>query len=80
VTDQTGGSRPAADAPPDLLEAIVAATRRIVEVRSAAVPLAELAARADAVPPPSGRFLAAVASPGRLNVIAECKRRSPSRV
>jgi len=79
VTEQTGGSRPAADAPPDLLEAIVAATRRIVEVRSAAVPLAELAARADAVPPSSGRFLGAVTSPGRLNVIAECKRRSPSK-
>jgi len=79
VTEQTGGSRPAADAPPDLLEAIVAATPRIVEVRSAAVPLAELAARADAVPPSSGRFLGAVASPGRLNVIAECKRRSPSK-
>ena len=79
MTDQTGGSRPAADATPDLLEAIVAATRRIVEVRSAAVPLAELAARADAVPPPSGRFLGAVTSPGRLNVIAECKRRSPSK-
>ena len=79
MTDQAGGSRPAAGAPPDLLEAIVAATRRIVEVRSAAVPLAELAARADAVPPSSGRFLGAVTSPGRLNVIAECKRRSPSK-
>jgi indole-3-glycerol phosphate synthase len=47
----------------DLLATIVAATRRIVEVRQEREPLAQLAGRAD----------------DRVNVIAECKRRSPSK-
>jgi indole-3-glycerol phosphate synthase len=63
----------------DLLATIVAATRRIVDVRQAAEPLARLAERAAAVPTASGRFEAALASPGSVNIIAECKRRSPSR-
>jgi len=63
----------------DLLETIVAATRRIVEVREAAEPAAVLERRADAVRREAGRFHAALARPGTLNVIAECKRRSPSR-
>ena len=63
----------------DLLEAIVAATRRSVEVRESREPLAGLAARAEARRPRSDRFRAALAAPGRVNVIAECKRRSPSR-
>jgi indole-3-glycerol phosphate synthase len=64
---------------PDLLAAIVAATQRIVAVRSAQVPLAELERRASLVEPRSGSFADAVSRTDRLNVIAECKRRSPSR-
>lgn len=63
----------------DLLATIVAATRRIVEVRSEREPLAAVAARAERTPPPSGRFRHALDRRDRLNVIAECKRRSPSR-
>ena len=64
---------------PDLLGAIVAATRRIVEVRAREVPLAQMERRASKVTPNPGRFKGALAQTGRLNVIAECKRRSPSR-
>jgi len=64
---------------PDLLAAIVAATHRIVAVRSAEVPLAELERRASAVDRRQGSFAAALSRTDRLNVIAECKRRSPSR-
>ena len=63
----------------DLLETIVAATRRIVETRQQAEPFAALAARAAAAPSRAGRFTAALARTDRINVIAECKRRSPSR-
>ena len=64
---------------PDLLAAIVAATRRIVDVRSARVPLGEVDRRAAAVEPRRGIFKAALEHDDRINVIAECKRRSPSR-
>jgi len=63
----------------DLLETIVAATRRIIEVRQAAEPLAALAVRAHAASPHRGRLYDALAGTNRLNVIAECKRRSPSK-
>jgi len=63
----------------DLLATIVAATRRIVEVRSGRETLAAVAARAEAKPSPSGRFRQALERRDRVNVIAECKRRSPSR-
>ena len=77
----------------DLLGTIVAATRRIVAVREEREPLAALRERvirrADASKSPvspggaldarGGRFLAALARRDRINVIAECKRRSPSR-
>ena len=63
----------------DLLEAIVAATRRIVAVREAEEPLAALAERAGAVASRKGRFEAALSRADGYNVIAECKRRSPSR-
>lgn len=82
MTDASAVARPGApDARPsaDLLATIVAATRRIVSVREAREPLAALARRADTVTPLSGRFRAALARPDRVNVIAECKRRSPSR-
>jgi indole-3-glycerol phosphate synthase len=68
-----------AAAAPDLLGAIVAATRRIVSIRSEREPIAALATRAEARDVRPGRFATAVADRGRMNVIAECKRRSPSR-
>ena len=63
----------------DLLETIVAATRRIVEVRAAEEPIAVLERRAAAQPSRKGRFEAALAGCDGVNVIAETKRRSPSR-
>jgi indole-3-glycerol phosphate synthase len=63
----------------DLLETIVAATRRIVEVRLLEEPMAVLAERVARMPSKGGRFQAALSSAGGFNVIAECKRRSPSR-
>ena len=63
----------------DLLETIVAATRRIVEVRQRDEPIAALAERAGAQPPRKGRFEAALSRGDGYNIIAECKRRSPSR-
>lgn len=66
-------------APPDLLAAIVACARRIVEVRRAAEPMAALERRAEAAAPRGDAFVEALSRADRLNVIAECKRRSPSR-
>jgi indole-3-glycerol phosphate synthase len=63
----------------DLLETIIAATRRTVEVRMARESPMDLRRRADRVTPRPGAFRAALAKAGRVNVIAECKRRSPSR-
>jgi indole-3-glycerol phosphate synthase len=63
----------------DLLATIVAGTRRIVEVRQTREPLEAIAQRAAGVVLDGGRFEAAVSSVDRINVIAECKRRSPSR-
>jgi indole-3-glycerol phosphate synthase len=63
----------------DLLVTIVAGTRRIVEVREAQEPRAELEKRAAAISSRRGRFQAALAQVDRVNVVAECKRRSPSR-
>ena len=63
----------------DLLVTMVAATRRIVEVRQAREPLSALAERASAAPSRAGRLQAALSRPDGLNVIAECKRRSPAR-
>jgi indole-3-glycerol phosphate synthase len=64
---------------PDLLAAIVAATRRSVDTRSGQVPIGEVDKRAAAVEPRRGAFRQALERRGHLNVIAECKRRSPSR-
>jgi len=76
-----GGHQPSTDRRPtaDLLATIVAGTRRIVEVRQAREPLEAIAQRAASVVFDAGRFEAAVSSVDRINVIAECKRRSPSR-
>jgi indole-3-glycerol phosphate synthase len=66
-------------AAPDLLRAIVAATRRVTAVRREREPLDRLEARAARKAPHGHRFAAALGAAGRVNVIAECKRRSPSK-
>src|SRR5450756_536520 len=63
----------------DLLGAIVAATRRTVELRRTRDPLDLMAAAADRRCPEGDRFVERLSRPSGLNVIAECKRRSPSR-
>jgi indole-3-glycerol phosphate synthase len=64
----------------DLLATIVAATRRIVEVRRSQESFATLVRRSRRRPDlGSGSFRAALQRTDRLNVIGECKRRSPSR-
>jgi indole-3-glycerol phosphate synthase len=66
-------------APPDLLATIVAAARRITEVRAGTIPLA-MVERAAANRRPNGAgFVAALRDGPSPRVIAECKRRSPSR-
>jgi indole-3-glycerol phosphate synthase len=64
---------------PDLLAAIVAGTRRRVEAARSREPLADLERRAAERQPDAAGFRAALSRASRLNVIAECKRRSPSR-
>jgi len=73
-----GPQSPAAP-PADLLATILAATRRIVADRQTAEPLSVLAERAALVASRSGRFRSALGRLDMVNVIAECKRRSPSR-
>jgi indole-3-glycerol phosphate synthase len=63
----------------DLLETIVAATRRIVEVREARESMGDLLHRAGKRPARPGRLRSALSRTDRVNLIAECKRRSPSR-
>lgn len=78
---------PPGPATADLLSTIVAATRRIVEVREQREPLSALAARAEKRDASTGRFRAALTADGPQavpersapRIIAECKRRSPSR-
>jgi len=74
----------------DLLATIVAATRRIIDVRQQREPMATVAARAERRDLTPGRFRSALTGvpaetpagntshPAR-RIIAECKRRSPSR-
>ena len=64
---------------PDLLATIVAATKRIIEVRREREPLSALEARAAAHAPRGAAFEHGLRIEGRINVIAECKRRSPSK-
>ena len=68
---------------PDLLGTIVAATRRTVEVRAERESLSQLRDRADSIVAgertPRASFFDALSRTDRLNVIAECKRRSPSK-
>ena len=64
---------------PDLLEAIVAATRARVASAIAREPRAQLERRAMATTPAGEQFAARLSRPDAVNIIAECKRRSPSR-
>ena len=64
---------------PDLLRTIVAATERITAVRRERESCAILEGRAAQASPAGDRFERALAAQDRVNVIAECKRRSPSK-
>lgn len=64
---------------PNLLATIVAATRQSVRERERSCPMGDLASEAAVKNRDERRFLGALTEPGRLNVIAECKGRSPSR-
>ncbi len=64
---------------PDLLRAIVDGTRRITEVRREREPTAALEKRAALRAADGARFERELGTAGRVNVIAECKRRSPSK-
>ncbi len=67
-------------ATPDLLAAIVAATRRDIVVRQQAESCDRIGARVAAGRSPDGAaFTRQLGRAGSVNVIAECKRRSPSR-
>ena len=66
-------------AAPDLLRTIVAATERITAVRRERETRAALEKRAAQALPAGAGFEAALAPRGRVNIIAECKRRSPSK-
>lgn len=64
---------------PDLLEAIIGATRARVDAAIAREPHASVERRAMARTPKGDEFAARLSRGGSINVIAECKRRSPSR-
>lgn len=64
---------------PDLLEAIVGATRSRVAAAIAREPRSVVERRAMARIPQSAAFVERLSRGGSVNVIAECKRRSPSR-
>ena len=69
----------AVTAAPDLLATIVSAARRITDVRRERVPEGELAKRAEGRRPDGAGFVRALRDGAAPRVIAECKRRSPSR-
>ena len=71
--------KPADSSRPDLLTAIVAATKRAVQDRTVAVPFRELEKLWGKRVPDGRRFVEGLRRLDRYNVIAECKRRSPSR-
>jgi indole-3-glycerol phosphate synthase len=64
---------------PDLLGAIVAAARRITDIRRAQVSVAALEKLAASRSPRGDAFVSALRDGASPRVIAECKRRSPSR-
>ena len=64
---------------PDLLEAIVAATRTRVAAAIEREPHASVERRAMSRSTHAADFTVRLARSGSINIIAECKRRSPSR-
>jgi len=64
---------------PDLLATIVAAARRVTDVRRETTPEAALEKRARDRRPDGAGFASALRDGASPRVIAECKRRSPSR-
>ena len=64
---------------PDLLAAIVAGARRMVEIRRQRVPVSAVEKAASDRRPNAGGFIRALRDGASPRVIAECKRRSPSR-
>ena len=64
---------------PDLLEAIIGATRHAVAAAERRRPLAQVEQAAARRSPRGEAFRAALRLPDRVPIIAECKRRSPSR-
>ncbi len=64
---------------PDLLRAIVGATIRMTETRRAVEPVRVLERRSAATVARGDLFETEIGRSGRVNVIAECKRRSPSK-
>ena len=70
---------PASASAPDLLATIVAAARRMTDVRRERVSEADLAKRAERRPADGAGFVRALRDGAAPRVIAECKRRSPSR-
>jgi indole-3-glycerol phosphate synthase len=62
----------------DVLEKIVASKRTELEAEKRQVPMRRAIELASSAPPPHS-FGATLRNPGRLNVIAEVKRASPSR-
>jgi indole-3-glycerol phosphate synthase len=64
---------------PDLLATITAAARRITEVRAETIPLVMVEKAASNRSPDAAGFLSALRDGPAPRVIAECKRRSPSR-
>lgn len=66
-------------APPDLLAAIIEATRTRVAAAMRREPRPQLEQRAMAAQPDGTAFTSRLLRPESVNIIAECKRRSPSR-
>jgi indole-3-glycerol phosphate synthase len=66
-------------AAPDVLAAIVGATRRIVDLRMQSIPSSVLERLADRQPASTQSFRTALTTTPSPRIIAECKRRSPSR-
>jgi indole-3-glycerol phosphate synthase len=65
--------------PPDLLATIVAAARRITALRRERMPEAQMVERAKGRRPNGAGFARALRDGASPRIIAECKRRSPSR-
>ena len=75
----TAGAPTTPAAAPDVLATIVAATRRTTEVRRELRPARVLESEARNARPNGAAFTEGLSRTDRFNVIAECKRRSPSR-